>query len=170
MRTTTFLGVMLSFLGFVTASPGQDAYPIAYNFQFIPNYEYVNTMSMSSQNKEYYSIFIVVFQNKGNQRLPLNDEYNIVTSKGEKHKAGYHPMVKKEFQARRKFEVKGGKFIEPGETRYEVAIFDRISDSTPAFQLLVQGLPDGAAQPNKRMIVLDYEHLKDTVEKNSTTA
>ena len=158
------------FLSLPTARAQTDPYPIAHNLLLIPNYEYVDPMAMSSNNKEYYTVFVMVFQNKGNVRLPLNDEYEIVTSKGEKHKAGFHPMVKKEIQARRKFEVKGGKFIEPKETRYEVAIFDRLSDSTPSFQFRIKGLPDVQGQPNKFQIVADYDHLKEAVDKNPTNA
>lgn len=169
MRTTTCLGVMLLFLGLGLASRAQEAYPISYNLQFIPNYEYVNTMAMSEKNKDYYSIFIVVIQNKGNQRLPVNDEYEIITSKGEKHKSDFHPMVKRDVEARRKFSAESGKikFISPGETKYQIAIFDRISDATPAFQFRIKGLPDGAGQPDKQMVVAEYEHLKDTVEKGT---
>lgn len=163
---------MLSILGFVTATHGQDAYPIAYNIQFVPNHEYINTMSMSSQNKEYYSFFIVAFQNKFDQKLPINDAYEIITSKGEKHKAGLHPFVKSEIEAKRKFSAVSGKikFIGPGETRYVIAIFDHISDNTPSFQFRIRGLPDQVGQPDKQMVVVDYEHLKTVVEKNAAFA
>src|SRR5262245_19074263 len=103
MRTNLGLGLALGLLAWAAEDRAEEAYPIVHNFQFIPSYEYVNTMAMSEKNKEYYAVFITVFQNKGTTRLPINDEYDIVTSKGEKHKPGFHPMVAKDVEARRNF-------------------------------------------------------------------
>ena len=61
MRTTLLLSAFVCLLASGGASRAQDTYPLACNQQCIPNYEYVNTMSMSSNNKEYYTVFIVVF-------------------------------------------------------------------------------------------------------------
>ncbi len=160
----------LAFLaGPVLLALGEEAYPLVYNFQLIPNYEYENDMAMTENNKDYYTVFIVVFQNKGDQRLQLNDEYEIITSKGEKHKAGFHPLVKKEIETRRKFSAAMGKikYISPGETKYQIAVFDRISDNTPSFQFRIRGLPDADGQPNRFQVVAEYEHLKETVEKGT---
>ena len=172
MRTTLLLSSFLCLLVCGGASRAQDTYPLACNQPCIPAYEYVNTMSMSSNNKEYYTVFIVVFQNKGNLRLPINDQYEIVTAKGETHKPGVHPLIKRDVEARRKFSAETGKikFINPGETKYTTAIFERISDSTPAFQFRIHGLPDLQGQPNKLQVVVDYEHLKDTIEKTPAVA
>src|SRR5262245_49766762 len=99
MQSKLGLGLVLGLFIGAIAGRTEEAYPIVYNFQFVPAYEYVNTMAMSEKNKDYYAVFITVFQNKGTSRLPLNDEYEIVTSKGEKHKAGFHPMVAKDVEA-----------------------------------------------------------------------
>src|SRR5438093_6003345 len=135
MRKYICLSLVSCILGAACALHGQDAYPIVHNLQFVPNYEYINSMAMTGNNKDYYDIFIVVFQNKGPVRLPVNDDCEIVTSKGEKHKAGFHPMVAKHVESKRKFKAESGKikFIGPGETKYVVAIFDPISDGTPSF-------------------------------------
>lgn len=156
----------------VTRGLAQDAYALAYNVLFIPRYEYLNTMAMSEKNKDYYSAFIIAYHNKGNAKLPINDEYEILTSKGEKHKPGFHPLVEKDIENRRKFNSVGGKVksIDPGETKYQLVVFDLISDATPAFRLHMRGLPGANGEPDKFQVVVDYEHLKEQIEKNPQNA
>lgn len=159
MGTTSSLGLLATVFGLTVAAHAQDTYPIAYNFQFIPRYEFVNAMTMSMDNKEYYTVFVIAFKNNGKVELPINDKYEIVTSKKENHTPGTHPFVSKDIQSRRKFTVGSGK-IKPGETQYRVAIFDLISVATPAFKLYVHGLPDINGQPDRFQIIVDYEQVK----------
>jgi hypothetical protein len=157
--------------GGAVLAQGTDAYPLAYNVMYVPRYEYINTMSMNQEAREYYAVFIISWKNTGNTRLPVNDKYSIATSKGEKADAGFHPMVKKHIEAKRNFSASTGKigWLNPGESKYTIAIFDPISDTTPSFLFKVRGLPGLDSQPDKLMIVAEYTHLKDFIvrdEKN----
>lgn len=166
------LGLVVSLVAASACAQGQSPYPIAYDLQFIPSYEYVNSMTLNTDAREYYAVFILVFQNKGNVKLPINDRYEIITSKGEKHKGGFHPMVKKHIQSKKSFEAVKGEvdWVNSNETKYNIAIFDLISDATPSFKLYIHGLPDLNGQPNKLQIVTEFQHLKETIVRDGTNS
>jgi hypothetical protein len=171
MRTHILVS-LAAVAGFAPLASAQDAYPIAYNLQFTQRYEYLNTMSLNQEQREYYTVFVVAFQNKGTARMPLKDDYEIVTAKGEKHKPKFAPFVKKNVQDKRGFKAVTGKVdsIEPGETKYNVAVFDALSDQTPAFRLFVRGLPDLTGTPSKFQIVAEYQRLPQTIFRDATNA
>lgn len=162
MRTQFWIVSLALLLAGPLASFSQDNYVISYNFQFIPVHEYINSMTLSTENREYYSVFIIAFQNKGNVRLQVNDKYEILTDKKERHTPRFAPFVKKDLEARLKFASENKKvgWLEPGETKYRIAVFDLISQGTEAFNFTIRGLPDANGEPNKVEVVAHYQRVK----------
>jgi hypothetical protein len=169
-RLASLIGLtsLACFAGDSAFAQGADAYQLGYNVMYIPRYEYINTMSMNQDAREYYAVFIISWKNNGNTRLPVNDRYEIATSKGEKADAGFHPMVKKHIESKKNFSASTGKlgWLNPGESKYTIAIFDPISDTTPSFVFKIRGLPGLDAQPDKMMSVSEYTHLKDFIVRD----
>jgi len=172
MRKELCLGLLGLLVTSAASAQAPNNYALAYNLQFVPTYEYVNAMSLNQDAREYYTVFILVYQNKGNVKLPVNDEYEVVTGKGEKHSAGMRPFVKKHVQDKRKFEAPMGKIgsVDPGATKYNVAIFDQISDQTPSFKLIIRGLPDFSGQENKYQLITEFQHLPQTLVRDANNA